>query len=364
MATTFPFRVFLFVIVLAALVHAFNFGVDPLQVYRKQTRLKPLFSEQQRLQVPGLTRHYSSDATRLVVGSSMTANFRSDEIDGVLGGRTLKLSINGSTAFEQLFVLNQALTAASSHRTIESVLWGIDLGRFNENYGAFSQETGAYPMHLYQGYPGLLKYTLSLQTTLHSVRTILGTAFGYSFPLESQSIDTLNTWNRNTGCGAVLQHLDNIAKQSGFLENRGFTFREDMFARHLDDIVATAQPYPNIEFVVFYSPYSIVRYKRLEQLGGVEHFLKLRQEFDRRVRAAKNVKVVDLQAQASIVTNLDYYKDVGHFDNRVNHVLLQRISERKFDTSEDVSTNSAELKRLVLSTDLDVVRSECRDYSG
>ena len=85
MTKTFPFRVLLYLLLLALFVHGLNFAIDPLQIYRKQEILRPLFTEKQRLQVPGLARNYTSDATTLIIGSSMTANFRSAQVDERFG---------------------------------------------------------------------------------------------------------------------------------------------------------------------------------------------------------------------------------------------------------------------------------------
>ncbi|MEM7082637.1 MAG: hypothetical protein AAF465_07880 [Pseudomonadota bacterium] len=292
----------------------------------------------------------------------MTANFRVNNMDRLLGGHALKLSINGSTAYEQLFVLEQALSTAGADQ-IQSVVWGIDLGRFNERYGEFSQETGAYPHHLYAGGLQLLRYTMSLQTTLHSARTLASSVFGLSFPLESSDINGLNTWDRSTGCQPVLEHFDTIVSQSGFLANRGYTFRTDVFDAHLDDIVALARSNPDTEFVLFYSPYSIIRYKRIEQLGGIDHFMRLREAFAKRVETEANIQLLDLQADASIVTELDYYKDVGHYDQNVNALIMQAIQSRQFSSVKKVGEQSQTLRKLIERTDVENIRASCDDES-
>lgn len=98
---------------------AFVYVIDPLQVYRAAS-YPPMFSEEERFQNPGLAKNYEYDT--IIIGSSMTQNFVPSDVDRVFGGKTLKLSIEGSTAHEQYLTAKLALSTGQ----VKRVIWGLD----------------------------------------------------------------------------------------------------------------------------------------------------------------------------------------------------------------------------------------------
>src|ERR1700720_4922160 len=84
------------IILLAA---ALNFVVDPLQLFRAARLFAAMYSQDSRMQDAGLIR--SQDFDTVFMGTSLAIHFRQSDIDRVLGVRSLKLSLNGSTSVEQ-----------------------------------------------------------------------------------------------------------------------------------------------------------------------------------------------------------------------------------------------------------------------
>src|ERR1700744_4062350 len=90
-----------------ALAVALNFIVDPLQLFRPAGFTPPMYSNDSRMQDAGLGRSQPFDTA--FRGTSLAIHFRQSDIDRVLGGHSLKLSMTGSNSHEQSFVLAAAL---------------------------------------------------------------------------------------------------------------------------------------------------------------------------------------------------------------------------------------------------------------
>src|SRR3984893_78285 len=104
------------IIVMAA---ALNFVVEPLQLFRPARLVAAMYSPDSRMQDAGLIRSQEFDT--VFMGTSLAIHFRQSDIDRLLGGKSLKLSMTGSTSHEQSFVIASAL-----ERHPRRVIWEMD----------------------------------------------------------------------------------------------------------------------------------------------------------------------------------------------------------------------------------------------
>src|SRR5260370_4751349 len=104
------------IIVMAA---ALNFVVDPLQSFRPARLFAAMYSPDSRMQDAGLIKSQPFDT--VLMGTSLAIHFRQSDIDRIVGGRSLKLSMTGSNSHEQSFVL-----AAAMARHPGRVIWQMD----------------------------------------------------------------------------------------------------------------------------------------------------------------------------------------------------------------------------------------------
>src|SRR5882724_11022988 len=98
---------------------ALNFVVDPLQLFRPARLFPAMYSPDSRMQDAGLVRSQEFDT--VFMGTSLAIHFRQSDIDRLLGVRSLKLSMTGSTSHEQSFVI-----AAALDRHPGRVIWEMD----------------------------------------------------------------------------------------------------------------------------------------------------------------------------------------------------------------------------------------------
>src|SRR3954464_13776677 len=105
--------------VILLLAATLNFVVDPLQLFRPSRLFPAMYSADTRMQDAGLIR--SQDFDTAFMGTSLAIHFRQRDIDRILGGRSLKLSMTGSSSREQSFVLEAAMA-----RRPKRVVWQLD----------------------------------------------------------------------------------------------------------------------------------------------------------------------------------------------------------------------------------------------
>src|SRR5882672_11848225 len=104
---------------------ALNFAVDPLQLFRPARFYHPMYSTDSRMQNAGLIR--SQDFDTVFIGTSLAIHFRQSDIDRILGVRSVKLAMTGSSSREQSFVL-----AAALERHPGRVIWQMDDWTFRD----------------------------------------------------------------------------------------------------------------------------------------------------------------------------------------------------------------------------------------
>ena len=102
-----------------AMAVGLNFMVDPLQLFRPARLFAAMYSPDTRMQDAGLIQSQQFDT--VFMGTSLAIHFRQSDIDRIVGGRSLKLSMTGSNSREQSFVL-----AAAMARHPRRVIWQMD----------------------------------------------------------------------------------------------------------------------------------------------------------------------------------------------------------------------------------------------
>ena len=130
-----------------------NFAVDPLQLFRPARLFTAVYSQDSRLQNAGLIRSQTFDT--LFMGTSLAIHFRQSDIDRILGVKSLKLAMTGSSSREQVFVLAAAMAGRPKR-----VIWEVDDWIFHDTPEIDADAN--LPADLYRGNAkGIVSYLLS-----------------------------------------------------------------------------------------------------------------------------------------------------------------------------------------------------------
>lgn len=308
----------LFTLGLVMLICTVNFLVDPLQYYRKAVWYKPILSEEERFQNPGLARNEDYDT--IIIGTSMTENFVPSYVNQALGGKTLKLAMRGSTSREHYLIANLALNSGK----VKRVIWGLDY------FSLRSNEVGAdntFPSYLYDNRLwNKMSYLFNISTLEQSFNDMLYTAFGIG---QSPSLDTLNNWGRTAHYDKerVIRHWNRVKKQElAEPKNDSLAAVQNNFTHN---IMALIRSHPETEFIIYYPPYSILRQQLWFEVNPnrYQNQREIKKYIYHCLQGLRNVKLYDFQSDADLTYNLNNYLDITHHNEKINEHIIDSIAE-------------------------------------
>ena len=337
MGRRFVLAVLVAALALSATVIAFNAWVDPFQHYRKAQRFAPRFyNAWQRYETPGIAKHYDYD--RVVTGSSLMENVLPRDVDRIMGGRSINLSVSAQTAFDAGQLLRTALATGRPRH-----------GLMNLDYNAFSgapRRSGfsePFPGYLYDdALWNDLPYVLGIGTLRKSVET----AAGLRWSRFSSDPERMWAWMDGVQFSAakVVQDLDPDNLNARFRQPARTL--EGMQASFEANLAPLIEAYPRVRFSFLLAPYSILVWLDFEQRGQLEVTLAFREWLVERTARHSNVDIFDFHAEPRIVLDLDHFTDIYHHSPAVSRAVLEAMHEgRNKLTRESVRAHNEWLRK-------------------
>lgn len=341
------------VILLAAV--ALNFIVDPLQLFRPARVFPAMYSSDSRMQNAGLIR--SQDFDTAFMGTSLAIHFRQSDIDRILGVRSLKLAMSGSSSREQSFVLSAAI-----ERRVRRVIWQVDDWIFRDEPDI---DSGVYlPANLYRRTPrGIVGYLLSgamaresAWIVARSIRPIELTVARLTtedlFRFTIPRVDDINTlgpetdvseaYNARKALAAFARITDPV--RSAYLA-QGYNY-DAMVRGFENDAIGLIAKNPDVQFDIYFPPYSILQWVAMRDASPAT--LKIVYDFtayaSRRLTQFGNVRLFDFRAAKEVTHDLDNYGDVIHHSPTIDLKVLSWLAGGKYRV--DPAAPTASLDRL------------------
>jgi len=351
----FLFKSLTITMILLSLVAGLNFLVDPLQFYRQAAFYRPDFSIEQRYQNPGLARNYSYDT--IIIGSSMTENFVPAYVDAKLAVKSLKLSMSGASAREEKLIIQTALHTGQ----VKNVLWGLDYGSLKGSSDRVRNEDFPFPYYLYDQYSyNDLPYLLSI-STLKSSTIALRNHYQHR-PPTNPDLEYLNNWNSWSIFGRdILMKMwqdEQTKKNAGvqLYDNVDGSFQA-MQASFDQNILPLIRQNPEVNFLIYYPPYSILRYRSIfdEDPELFYSELQMKRYIFTQLNNYTNIRVYDFQSDRILNTRLDKYKDYSHHSQEFNEYIIDSIArkdKRYLVTPWNLETMLYDLKNQVETLDI------------
>ena len=320
---------------------ALNFTVDPLQIFRASRQFTAVYSPDSRLQNAGLIRSQTFDT--LFMGTSLAIHFRQSDIDRILGVKSLKLSMTGSSSREQVFVLDAAMA-----RKPRRVIWEVDDWVFHDTPDI---DANTYlPADLYRGGPkGIASYLFSGEMARESVwiaaqsipafKPILKSLTSETllkFPISD--VDDINTLQAGEDVGArynaaramaAYRYITDPARRKYLLDDTDYDMKVRVFER---DAIGLIKSHPDVTFDIYLPPYSILQWLALretspETLTSVDEFSAY---LCRRLMDFPNVRLFDFRAIKEVTHDLNNYSDVIHHSPDIDLKVLQWLAQGKY----------------------------------
>lgn len=303
-----------------------NFVIDPFQQYRRSTFHKTIFMKEFHLN-SGLIKNYNFDA--VVIGSSMTQNFIINEVNQYLKtNNAIKLPVSGGNIVEHHTVLASAIKSGK----VKNVLLGLDIFSLKDSENRLPTYLYDYKImndYLYLISIDTMKRSL-LYPVLHHAIPKNHARLNKNLMFQWQHLFTEEDFNSKRVLSSMASNsvnLDANVSQEILAEERRTNFEKYLLPLIKDN--------PNINYIIFYPPYSILVYKLMDQLGSLKHFILMKEQIFNQLSKYKNVRIYDFQTAKKITFNLNNYKDITHYHQKINTWMLQQISQNNFLMKEE-----------------------------
>ena len=315
------------VLALLILLGGFVVVIDPFFHYHAPILGLQYPLNNQRYQNDGIVKHFEYDA--IITGTSMTENFKASEFDELFGCNTVKVSLSGGSFRE----VNEMLArAAKSNSNLKYIIRSID-GSYLELDKDY-QIRNYYPDYLYneiifddveyifnkdvliKNCPSILVYTLSGQKTT--------------------TFDVYSNWMNRFTFGK--ETVDGTYSRPTAVDTQPFLTDEQK--KHLNEniqqnFIDLAKGYPNIEFYVFFPPYSIYYWDEINQTGKINSWPQAQELATQLLLEQENIHVFSFFDEYDMICDLDNYKDSTHYGEWVNSQILHWMKSGEHQLTKD-----------------------------
>ncbi|MDR0220796.1 MAG: hypothetical protein LBI54_05250, partial [Lachnospiraceae bacterium] len=244
---------------------------------------------------PGIVRQFEYDT--LITGTSMTENFRPSVFAEILGANAVKTPFMGGKTKNFTELMARAFAA---NPALQTVYFGLDLHMLDDPEPALPRDP--FPTYLYDQNPlNDVSYLLNKSVLIYNALPFITRTLAGEAPM---SFDEYSYWQdtRIPGEFAKRYRLED-SRASASLP------RAELLAlakAHLDgNLVPLIAANPQIEFVIFFPPYSIAYWYGRD----VDDMLAVLSYAMETLLAYDNVRLFFPMNDAEIVTDLKNYHD-------------------------------------------------------
>lgn len=315
--------------------------IDPFEIYHQATAfIPPITNGTQNYSNAGIAKSYDYDS--IVIGSSMTENFSTRQLESLLGGSFVKLCINGGSPYNH----KQMMDMAFSTHEVRRVFFGMDIESLTYFYTTPKCEM---PDYLYDD--NLFNdtaYWFNVSVLTKYIPQSLAT-WGQSDP---DLRDTMYNWGDlyEYGEEAVLRGVtitSEIVDQGQQPSPPSLSQQSKLNVEH--NLLPYIERHPDTEFIFFFPPYSLVRWYEFYHQGDMEYHLSQKEALTARLLTYDNVRIYDFQARIDWITDLDNYIDTWHYAPYINDEIVACVSrdENRITDVAQLQENAAVLRSYV-----------------
>lgn len=280
----------------------------------------------ERGQMIGVAKNISYDTA--IVGSSMSENFEAGWFDdGIIGNRTVKLSMQGAH-FDDYSRLLDAVLKRPETKTVIICL---------DNY-LILHDPGEYPTTI----PEYLENDTPKDDIYYlwnkSVAFMYLPQFIINNISEGFSADSAYCW-------ADRYRFDKYVARASYLPFRLLQQDPeeayDTYFGRVDELTAKLLPYieerPDVTFMFFSPPYSIMYWDDCILRGRLTAEICALNELYKKLLEYDNVRLFYFQDDWDIITDLDNYKDYSHFSKDISHYIYECMRDGKHELNAGTS---------------------------
>jgi len=311
--------------------------VDPFFHYHKPHLESYYYTlDNQRSQNDGISKHFDYNA--LITGTSMTENFKTSEMDGIFGTKSVKVCYSGASFKE----INDNLRVALRYNPeLKTVVRGLDMAKILEDKDLVRQELGEYPTYLYDANLfNDVNYVFNRDVVFERVFPMIMANDDEGFRPGITSFDSYSNWmSTRFAFGIHSVCPEGVpAGRAGAAVYLTDAEKELLLENVRQNVTSLAESYPDVTFYYFFTPYSIVWWQSMVSDGTVYRQIEAEKLVIEEILKCENIKLYSFNSLTDMITNINHYKDTMHYGPWINSLILRYMMEGKclltYDTYE------------------------------
>lgn len=314
---------FVFFVLLLTVFGGLTVVLDPYFHYHKPLESLSYRIYNERYQNDGIVKHFDYDA--MITGTSMVQNFKTSEMDALFGTTAIKIPFSGAAYKE---ISENIERAISANPDLKMIIWGLDYNRFYGDFNATRYDS--YPTYLYDSNPfNDVNYFFNKSVTIGDTyyNVIAFTKNGG----QTTTFDEYNNWNsaHTFGKEAILSQMTRPDKSADKAYSK--LNPENME----ENVLSLVKAHPEVEFYLFWTPYSIISFDLENQNGTLKNILKWEKEAIELTFPYENLRLYSFFDDFDVIVNLDNYKDQLHYSEDVNSYILQSMANGEHEIAAE-----------------------------
>ena len=294
--------------------------IDPYFHYHKPLSGLQYPINNQRYQNDGIIKHFDYDA--IITGSSMTENFKTSEFDELFGVNSIKVPFSGGSFKE---INNNLETAVKWNSDLKVIIRCLDHRRLLDSADAMRYEEDSYPKYLYdECLWNDVKYIFNKSILRDAISVLHYTKAGKI----TTNFDEYSNWMDTVIFGkeavdAAYTRPEKVEKVSPITEEDYKNIKENI----TQNVTDLADRYPEIEYYIFFSPYSIYWWDELWRTGSLERQLDVEKYAIELMISHENIHLFSFSTEYEMICDLNNYKDIAHYSEDINSRILVWMKE-------------------------------------
>ena len=303
----------------------FTFVTDPFYQYHGPWFSEGAYLDRAVYQTAGAARNLEYED--VILGSSMTENFRVSEFNDLFGWNTVKLSYSGCWTDDLKAVLGQIYKT----HTVDHMVLSVDMYQYMEEDSAVRVCTER-PSYLYT--TSILDdapYLWNMDVLGEGAGLILKALSG-----NGPDADDSYTWDHPTGLDVVLASYLDEREQA--LQADHEMLPSDAFIESTQAAMNNIEPFirehPETEFYLFFPAYSMLYWDQMNVHGETDAVIGATKYLVSTYLAYDNVRIWYFP-QAPVTEDLSRYLDTGHHDAGVSHDEMVWMHDGIYELTPD-----------------------------
>ena len=298
--------------------------VDPFVHYHAPFFGLAACETEERGQQIGVAKNTAYDAA--IVGSSMSENFEAGWFDdGVLGNKTVKLSMQGAHFDDYSRLLNVVLSKPETKTVVISL----------DNY---------LILHNPKEHPTTIPDYLENDNIDDDIYYLWNKSVAFVFLPQFIINNFTEGFSADSAyCWAGRYKFEKYTARATYLPYRLMQQKDEEpfnnYYGYVEDFLSSMTPYiearPDVTFYFYAPPYSIMYWDDCILRGRLTAEICALNEVYKKLLEYDNVRMFYFQDNWDIITDLNNYKDYSHFSKEISHYIYECMRDGRCEITKD-----------------------------